>query len=66
MVAYNLHVFGLLGSSAEIAGNEQSLQKLKTWNTTQIGLHSMMKFQAKFQKIAQEDKANFQFEHEMR
>jgi len=66
MIAYNLRVFGLPSSAAEVGGSEECLIKLKAWNMTQIGLHSMMQFQVNMKKVAEEERGKFQFEHEMR
>ena len=66
VIAYNLKVFGLSSGVGDVGGSEEGLNKLKAWNMTQIGLHSMMQFQAKMKKIAEEEKGKFQFEHEMR
>ena len=66
MIAYNLRVFGLPSSAVEVGGSEECLIKLKAWNMTQIGLHSMMQFQVKMKKVAEEERGKFQFEHEMR
>ena len=66
MIAYNLRVFGLSRGVGNVGASEEGLNKLKAWNLTQIGLHSMMQFQAKMKKLSEEGKGKFQFEHEMR
>jgi len=66
IIAYNLKVFGLSNGLGGGGGSEEGLKKLKAWNTTQIGLHSMMQFQEKMKKISVEGKDKFQFDHEMR
>ena len=53
MIAYNLRVFGLSLGVGDEGGSEEGLNKLKTWNMTQIGLLSMIKFQAQMKKIAE-------------
>ena len=66
MIAYNLKVFGLSNVLGEGGGSKEGLRKLKSWNMTQIGLHSMVQFQEKMKKLGEEGKGRFQFEHEMR